>query len=245
MAKLASGTPLEIFDTLDSTSLEAKRWANDGGGGPRWFLALTQTAGYGRRERAWEQRAGDFAATLLMRAEETSETLGQISFVAALALASVFDELMPEDKIALKWPNDVLIEGGKGAGILLENLGATILIGIGVNIVSKPEGLAYKTARLIDHTPSAPPPTALAARLDEHFWRYYGQWRKEGFTPIRAAWLARAAGLNQPITVRLPNEEINGVFGGIDETGALILRLDARTRTIAAGEVFFGRKGKE
>ncbi len=157
----------------------------------------------------------------------------------------MLDELMPENKIALKWPNDVLVEGGKCAGILLENLGAKLLIGIGVNIISKPEGLAYPTARLIDHMNSAPSPQALLGRLDEHFWRYYGQWRKEGFAPIRAAWLARAAGLNQPITVRLPNEEINGVFGGIDETGALILRSGEGTRTIAAGEVFFGSKGEE
>ncbi len=245
MAKLASGTPLEIFETLDSTSLEAKRWATDGEAGPRWFLALSQTAGYGRRERRWEQQAGDFAASLLFKADAPPETLGQISFVAALAVGSVFDEFMGEEKVALKWPNDVLVEGGKCAGILLENLGAAILIGIGVNIVSKPEGMAYKTARLIDHTSSPRAPAALAARLDEHFWKYYRQWRDQGFAPIRAAWLARAAGVNQPIVVRLPNEEIGGVFAGIDETGALILRSDARTRTIAAGEVFFGQKGEE
>ncbi len=245
MAKLKSGTPFEVFDTLDSTNLEAKRWADDGEAGPRWFLALTQTAGYGRRGREWSQSAGDFAATLLFSPEGPPDRLGQLSFVAALALASVFDEFMAEDKTALKWPNDVLIEGAKAAGILLENLGNRLLIGAGVNIVSKPEGLAYPAARLIDHTPASPSPQDLLASLDTHFWRLHRQWREQGFAPIRAAWMARAAGLGGDITVRLPGETLAGVFDGIDETGALILRSDARTRTIAAGEVFFGSKGEE
>ena len=240
MAKLASGTPLEIFDSLDSTSLEAKRWAGDGEAGPRWFLALTQTAGYGRRERRWEQQTGDFAASLLIDPQGAPEARGQLSFVAALALASTLDEVIREDKIALKWPNDVLVDGGKCAGILLENLGRQLVIGFGVNIVSKPEGLAYPAARLIDLASPPPSPNALAARLDAHFWAYLAIWRDQGFTPIRSAWLARAAGIGERIIVRLPNEEICGVFEGIDETGALILRLGARTRTIAAGEVFFG-----
>ncbi len=243
MVKFPSGTPLELFDTLDSTSLEAKRWADDGEGGPRWFLAQSQTDGYGRRGREWEQRTGDFAATLLISSEGPIEKLGQLSFVVALALAGVLDEFMSEDKIALKWPNDVLIDGGKCAGILLENLGPQLSIGVGVNIVSKPQGLAYPAARLLDHTQSPPSPQALAARLDHHFWRYYRQWRGEGFAPIRIGWLARAAGLGENITVRLPAESLAGVFGGLDETGALILRLGARTRTIAAGDVFFTPEG--
>lgn len=239
MARLPSGTALEIFDTLDSTSLEAKRWASDGEAGPRWFLALTQTAGYGRRSREWEQRAGDFAGTLLFKPEGPVERLGQISFVVALALAAALDEIIPEEKLTLKWPNDVLIDGGKCAGILLENLGPAMSVGVGVNILTNPQGLAYPTARLIDYVKSPPAPQALLERLDSHFWRVYRQWRDEGFAPVRAQWLARAAGLGKDIVVRLPNETIEGAFGGIDETGALILRLGAGTRTIAAGEVFF------
>lgn len=240
MARLPTGTAIELFDTLDSTSLEAKRWAGDGEAGPRWFVALTQTAGYGRRERGWEQQTGDFAGTLLMRPEGAPADLGQLSFVVALAVAATLDESIGEVLIALKWPNDVLVNGGKCAGILLEMSGPNLFIGVGVNIVSRPVGLAYKTARLIDHGDTTPPPQAVAGRLDEHFWRYYRQWRREGFAPIRDAWTARAVGLGEAVTVRLPNDELVGVFDGIDETGALILRSAAGTRTIAAGEVFFG-----
>ncbi len=239
VAALPSGTGFEIFETLDSTSAEAKRRAEKGETGPRWFLALTQTAGYGRRAREWEQRAGDFAATLLFRPTASAERLGQLSFVVALALASALDEFVAEDKITLKWPNDVLIDGGKSAGILLENLDGVLSVGVGVNIVSKPQGLAYAAARLVDHAKAPPAPPVLLARLDEHFWRIYRQWREEGFAPVRAQWLARAAGLGREIEARLPNEVISGTFDGIDETGALILRSAAGTRTIAAGEVFF------
>lgn len=240
MRKLPSGTAIEIFDTLDSTSAEARRRAEAGSGGPVWILALTQTAGYGRRGRSWEQATGDFAGTLLLTPEAPPERWGQLSFIVSLALAGAFDELIGEERVMLKWPNDVLIEGAKGAGILLESLGAQLSIGVGVNMVTAPERLPYKPARLVDYVSPPPGPGAFAALLDAHFWTHYKQWVREGFAPARAAWLARATGVGSEITVRLPAEEAKGVFDGVDETGALILRSGAGTRTIAAGEVFFG-----
>ncbi|PQA89461.1 biotin--[acetyl-CoA-carboxylase] ligase [Hyphococcus luteus] len=243
MAKFPSGTAIEIFDTLDSTSAEARRRAEAGEAGPLWVLALAQTAGYGRRGRGWEQQTGDFACTLLFKPDALPASWGQISFIVALALASVLDELMPEEKIALKWPNDVLLDGAKCAGILLESLGAALSIGVGVNIVTAPEGLPYPVARLMDHAAQPPAPQKLAERLDHHFWTFYRLWRAQGFAPIRDAWLARAVGLGVDITVRLPNEELSGVFEGLDETGALVLRSPAGRRTIAAGDVFFARRG--
>ncbi len=245
MAKLASGADLQLFDTLDSTSLEAKRRIEAGENGPRWIVALKQTAGYGRRGRGWEQRAGDFAGTLFFKPDSEKETLGQVSFIVSLALAAAFDEIIPQEKTRLKWPNDVLVEGGKCAGILLENLGAHLAIGVGVNMVTAPEGMPYKTARLIDHATDLPDPPDFAACLDEHFWRVYQIWREQGFEPVRQQWLARAASVFEEITVRLPNEELKGVFAGLDETGALVLRSAAGKRTIAAGEVFFAASKKE
>lgn len=243
MAKLPSGTAIDIFDTLDSTSAEARRRSEAGENGPVWFLALAQTAGYGRRGRGWEQQTGDFAGTLLFKPDARPESWGQISFIVALALASVLDELMPEEKIALKWPNDVLLDGAKCAGILLESLGSALSIGVGVNIVTAPEGLPYPVARLVDHAAQPPAPQKLAERLDLYFWTFYRLWRAQGFAPIRDAWLARAAGVGGDITVRLPNEELSGVFEGLDETGALVLRSSAGKRTIAAGDVFFAPRG--
>ncbi len=239
MQRLPSGADLQLFDTLDSTSLEAKRRIDAGEDGPRWIVALTQTAGYGRRGRGWEQRTGDFAGTLFFKPEGEAEQLGQISFIVALALAATLDELIPPESVRLKWPNDVLLDGKKCAGILLENLDAHLAIGVGVNIITAPTGAPYPTARLMDYVKAPPDPPALAARLDEHFWRLYRDWRTHGFEPIRQQWLARAAGLFEEITVRLPKEELTGVFAGLDESGALVLRLSDGKRTIAAGEVFF------
>lgn len=245
MTRLSSGTDLQLFDTLDSTSLEAKRQIEAGSDGPRWIVALTQTAGYGRRGRGWEQRTGDFAGTLFFKPEGMSENLGQVSFVVALALAAVLDTIAPQEKIRLKWPNDVLLNQKKCAGILLENLGAHLAIGVGVNIVTAPKNMPYPTTRLMDFCETPPAPPDFAAALDEHFWRVYQNWRSLGFEPIRQQWLARAAGLQEEIVVRLPNEGVTGVFEGLDKNGALVLRSEAGKRTIAAGEVFFAPQTKD
>ncbi|MEZ5891798.1 MAG: NADH-quinone oxidoreductase subunit NuoN [Parvularculaceae bacterium] len=239
-----SGAAIEVFETLDSTSAEARRRAVAGEKGPRWFVALTQTSGYGRRGRAWEQQTGDFAGTLLLANEGPAETLGQLSFVIALALFDALAEVVKEEKLALKWPNDLLLDGGKCAGILLENLGRETAIGVGVNIVTMPQEVPYKTARLADHCDAPPAPSMLAARIDAHFWRWFREWRENGFAPVRAAWLARAKGVGETITARLPGEDITGIFDGLDDTGALILRYEGGERRLAAGEVFFGAPHK-
>ncbi len=243
MARLRSGAYLDIFEILDSTSLEARRRADLGEPGPRWYIALRQTAGYGRQGRAWSQAIGDFSGTLAFKPQTAPAQLGQISFIAALAVASALDEYVDPEKLAFKWPNDILIDGAKAAGILLEHIGrdsATLLaVGIGVNIVSAPMDAAYPTARLVDHTDKAPSPADLAARIDHHFWAYMKDWRTNGFANIRQLWLTRARGIGEVITVRLPNEELSGVFEGIDESGALILQSGAEKRIISAGDVFF------
>ncbi len=243
MPRFPSGADLLVFDTLDSTSLDAKRRIEAGEAGPRWIIAHKQTAGYGRRGRDWAQREGDFAGTLFFKPEAPADQLGQASFIAALALAETLDQYLPPEKIRLKWPNDALLGGGKCAGILLEKVGAFLTIGVGINIVTAPGDTPYPTARLMDHVDAPPSPEALAAAIDAHFWRRYRAWRAHGFEPIRQQWLLRAAGLNQEITVRLPTETLKGVFTGIDETGALVLRIAGGKRTIAAGDVFFAPPG--
>lgn len=223
--------------------MEARRRAPLGEPGPRWFIALRQTAGYGRQGRAWRQATGDFAGTLAFKPQAAVSALGQISFIAALAVASALDEYVAPEKLALKWPNDILIDGAKAAGILLEHIdgdsGALLAVGIGVNIVSAPSDVAYPTARLVDHADQPPSPADLAARIDHHFWAYMKDWRANGFANIRQLWLTRARGIGETITVRLPNEELSGVFEGINESGALILQSGAEKRIISAGDVFF------
>ncbi len=239
--KPASGAAIEIFATLDSTSLEARRRAEAGEAGPLWILALRQTAGYGRRGAAWVQQEGDVAATFLFRPAGGTERLPQLSFVAALAVSDAVRRHAPGAALSLKWPNDVLASGKKIAGLLLELIASpepVVSLGVGVNVVSAPSGLDYPTARLIDLMRSAPPdPRAFIETLDETFNAWRRRWSEEGFAVIRGEWLARADGLCRPIRVRLPGETIQGVFKDLDLTGALILDCGGEQRMIAAGAV--------
>lgn len=241
--RYSSGASLVLFQRLDSTSLEAKRRAADGVRGPVWIVALEQTAGYGRRGAPWVQSPGDVAATYLFDARAKSEALGQLSFVAGLAVAEAITHFAPRAQLSLKWPNDVLAGGRKIAGILLELVSGRsgtplVAMGVGVNIVSKPDVVDYPTARLIDHLDGAPPPPPEFLReLDASFERWSALWREAGFEAIRKAWLDSAAGLGAKISVRLPGETIEGVFQDLDQTGALVLDCDGTRRLVSAGAI--------
>lgn len=231
---------IEVFPTLDSTSLEAKRRSALGEAGPLWIVALKQTAGYGRRGSEWLQEEGDIAATFLYRAEAPADRLPQLSFVAALALVEAISRFAPRAPLALKWPNDVLANGAKIAGLLLEHVGDAPLIalGAGVNIVSAPRGMAYPTARLLDFMTEAPPaPRGFVEALDETFAFRRRQWAGEGFRPIRTDWLDRAAGRGQSMRVNTPGGVVEGVFEDLDLSGALILNSNGERRAVAAGAV--------
>ena len=232
------------YQELDSTNAHAKRLAEKGAPGPVWISAARQTAGRGRRGQAWNSGEGDLAVTLLMRPQVPTAVIGQLSFVAALASAETASHFAPAAAITVKWPNDVLAEGRKLAGILLEGgqdaLGRWLAIGIGMNLVNFPQGTEFPATSLtaLGVTPPTTPQalTVLATR----FAHWYDLWMKDGFAPVRTAWLARAIGLGLPIRARLAGQEIHsGVFEGIDEGGALLLNQETGLRSIAAGEVFF------
>ena len=224
---------------LDSTSSEARRLAEAGEAGPVWIIADRQTAGRGRRGRAWETATGNLAATLLLRPAVPPAIIGQLSFAAALAVAETASHFAPGAAITIKWPNDVLAQGRKLAGILLEAGPNWLAIGIGINLAQFPQGTEFPATSLaqlgIAPPSSAEALTILAARLAH----WYDAWMQDGFEPLRAAWLMRAQGLGGPIRARLPAETRIGVFDGIDQSGALLLNEQGQVRAIAAGEVFF------
>ncbi len=231
-------------DTLDSTSLEAKRLVAAGETGPCWITAVRQTAGYGRRGAAWRQREGDLAASLIFREDGDAGAPAQLSYAAGLAVADALASLAPGLRPELKWPNDVLVDGAKISGLLLE-LARTeplvLVLGVGVNIVSRPEGFDYPAARLADVVePPAPRPEAVLERVDASFARWREIRARQGFAPLREAWTARAARLGEEITVRLPHGALDGVFRGLDAEGALVLSTGDGDKRITAGTVFFG-----
>lgn len=228
------------FSEIDSTNAEALRRAAAGETGPLWLRADRQSAGRGRRGRAWEGGEGNLMATLLIAPERPRAEWAQLSFAAAIATADLAADFVPHAAIAVKWPNDILAEGRKLAGILLETAGQGLAIGIGVNLAGHPDGTEFPAISLPVLGVKAPPPQQALTVLAGHFGHWYEVWTAQGFAPLRDAWLARAAHLGHPIRARLTDTEHRGVFEGIDGEGALLLNQGQTTRTIAAGEVFFG-----
>ena len=233
------GIGLLTLDEVDSTNAEARRRAEAGETGPLWITAARQTAGRGRRGRIWESGNGNLAATLLLRPQAPPAAAVQLSFAAALAVADLATHFAPQAAIAVKWPNDVLAEGRKLSGILLEAGPGWLAIGVGINLATYPADTEFPATSLAALGVTPPTPDAALRVLAARFAHWLSLWRAQAFEPLRAAWLARAGGLGLPIRARLPHEERHGAFEGIDATGALLLRDASGLRAITAGEVFF------
>jgi BirA family biotin operon repressor/biotin-[acetyl-CoA-carboxylase] ligase len=238
------GYGLRRYEEIDSTNEEARRLIAAGETGPIWLTARRQTAGRGRRGRTWESAGGNLAATLMLRPDRPQAEWAELSFAAAIATADMTAALAPGARIALKWPNDVLADGRKLAGILLETGNGpkpALAIGIGVNLAHHPEGTEFPATSLAALGARAPSADDALGLLATGFARWYEVWRSEGFAPVRDAWLARAAGLGTRIRARLATEERSGMFEGIDDRGALLLNEGlGRTSVLPAADIFFG-----
>ena len=238
-------TPLRRYSSLDSTNEEARRLSLAGETGPLWILARRQSAGRGRRGASWVSQAGNLFATLLTPVVRPLETCAQLSFVAALSVGDLVADCAPAARVTLKWPNDVLADGRKIAGILLEAASDNALaIGIGVNLVSHPELRETAAISLAALKGSTPSPEAALARLAGHWDKWYEAWKSCGFAPLREAWLARAAGLGERIVARGAENDVardvEGVFENLDRDGALLIRrANGALIRITAGDVFF------
>lgn len=239
--------PILALEEVDSTNAEARRRAEAGEAGPLWITAARQTAGRGRRGRAWETGQGNLAATLLFVTDKPPAEAAQISFVAALAVADLADAFVPPALVSLKWPNDPMIAGRKASGILVESGqhpggGLWIAVGVGVNLATPPAAPERPATAFAAHM-TGPPPKPLEALtiLAGSFERWRRVWQASGFTVIAEAWTRRAHGLGEVCTARLGHETITGTAEGLDPDGALRLRLpDGMLRRITAGDVFFG-----
>jgi len=240
-----AGYALREFESIDSTNEEARRMAAAGDAGPVWITAAKQTAGRGRRGRAWETPTGNLAATLLLRPNRSPAEAVQLSFVAALAVSDTVKTFAPMSRVEVKWPNDVLADARKVSGILLESASGDgrldwLAIGVGINLAWRPTDTEFPATSLSALGETVPSAREALQILADRWAKWYERWSTEGFRDIRDAWLSRAANIGTRIRARLQSGETSGMFEGIDETGALILReAQDRVRIIAAGDVFF------
>jgi BirA family biotin operon repressor/biotin-[acetyl-CoA-carboxylase] ligase len=243
---LPQGYRLAAYDEIDSTNEEAKRRAESGERGPLWIVARRQTAGRGRRGRNWTSQEGNLFATLLIAPGHSAADSARLSFAAALSVFDLVQAACPRAQIAVKWPNDVLVAGAKCSGVLLESAGEQngvlpwLAVGIGVNLLHAPEGTPYPATALARH--GSPFTQEHGLELLAAAWdRWFRQWTEHGFAPLRQAWLDRAAGLGDPVIVRLADAELGGVFDGLGHDGSLQLRFaDGTLKPVSSGEVFFG-----
>jgi len=242
----AAGCRLSAHDELPSTNTQALSLARRGERGPLWITARSQTAGRGRRGNTWLSAPGNLYASLLLVDPARSERAAELSFVAALAIHDAILDCAPalRTRLTLKWPNDVLCDGRKLAGILIEGdmierRTLAVAIGMGVNCRLHPAQTNYPATDLTAVGVDVAPESLFWA-LSAAMVHRLAQWdRGDGFAAIRADWLERAAGIGGEVRVRLPDCELTGRSEALDAAGHLLLRLpDGALRAITAGDVF-------
>jgi BirA family transcriptional regulator, biotin operon repressor / biotin---[acetyl-CoA-carboxylase] ligase len=241
----AAGFRHLAHDVIGSTNAQALALARAGDPGCLWITARAQSAGRGRRERQWVSEPGNLYATLLLVDPAPTALAPQLSFVAALAVHDAASEAAGSlgPRLTLKWPNDVLCDGGKFAGILVEGEGIgrtlAVALGIGINCAHHPDRTDYPATDLASAGALVSPETLLGV-LSRTMQLRLRQWdRGEGFASVRTDWIKRAAGIGQDVAVRLAGRNVTGRFAGIDAGGRLLLHgADGKVETIASGDVF-------
>ena len=219
----------ETGSTNDDVAALAREGALEG----TWLRAERQTGGKGRQGRAWHSPPGNLHASTLVRLRPGDPPAPTLALVAAVALHEVVAIYAPS--VRIKWPNDLLFDGAKLAGILLEREGDAVIAGFGVNLAGHPAAVDRPATSLAALAGMAPAPSPFLEILARNFARWLARWRALGLAPIRAAWLAAA----HPPGTALVTPEGEGLFEDLDETGALRLRLaDGSLRVIHAGDVF-------
>ena len=246
---LVAGWRVARHARLDSTNDEARRRALAGDPGRLWVVAGEQTHGRGRHGRFWRSPPGNLYASALIIDPCEAAIAPQIGFVAGVALIEALADLGGVG-VALKWPNDALWKGAKLAGLLVEGLTTpagrlACVVGVGVNCLSAPEGLAYPATDLRAALGAAVSPEAVFRRLAVRFDEALAAWsRGAGFAEIRARWLAVAAGLGERARVVGPRGARDGRLEGLDADGRLLLTTADGLEAVDAADVFVASSGE-
>ena len=247
LARMDRTIPLERVEEVGSTSDELKQRAA-AGAGECALLARRQTCGRGRLGRSWGAVDGNLLLSVLLRPTAPFQP-GPWSLLAAVAVAEALEAVLPPGApqrapLRLKWPNDVLLNGAKVAGILLEagldaGPGARpwLVAGFGVNLAGAPRNLDRPTASVADLVSPPPTPDAFAPSLLATLARWRATLDRDGFPPIRAAWLARGPARGDPVAAGAGPKRVAGRFAGIGPDGALLLDGPGGVAAIRSGEV--------
>ena len=238
------------YDVLDSTNEEAKRLAEGGACHGAVIWAKKQTAGKGRMGREWVSSEGNLYLSVLLSPDCSAECCAELSFVTAVASVETLKPIVANDaNIECKWPNDILLDGRKVGGVLLEYFVTDnedgeeqqwVVVGVGINVDHYPEEVMYPATCLRESGVEIISAKIVLSRFVYNFVHTYDLWSAKGFAPIRKAWLEHACKLGEPIEVRLPDANYEGIFEGIDEKGALQLKENSgNIRSVSAGDVFF------
>ncbi|MDT7933949.1 MAG: biotin--[acetyl-CoA-carboxylase] ligase [Sphingomonadaceae bacterium] len=227
------------FDSLASTNdyLAASALALEDG---TWVRAGVQTAGRGRQGRPWAPGPGNLFASVLAKPRPREGPPQQLSLVAAVALYDAAVPFAGRARLSLKWPNDLMLVGGKCAGILLERVGEATVIGFGVNLASAPAGLGRKVSCLGQGRSPPPDAHAFCRLLIEQFEIWRRRWAQDGFAPVRAHWLAHATPVGWSTSVTVGGTLREGKFAGLADDGAMLLQTPQGVETIYAGDVIEG-----
>jgi len=222
---------------LPSTMDAARTSARDGAPDGTVVVARQQTQGRGRHGRDWFSPEGNLHASILLRPGLSPARLSELGFVVALAAADAVDAVLQRGRARLKWPNDVLLDGAKIAGILVEIVeDNAAIIGIGLNILRVPDVAPYPVTCLCDAGANTSP-AAVLAHLLSALERRLAHWSGHGFAHARDAWLARGPAPGDMIRVRIGARIDTGRFAGLDADGALLLAENGATRRVVAGDV--------
>ena len=233
---LPDGWTLVSLDSVGSTNDEAAHLASEGAAEGTVVWARRQTGGRGRRGRHWSSPVGNLYTSTVLRPDCSAPRATELGFVAALAVA----DLVPKDRtVRVKWPNDVMVDGGKVAGILLESSIVQsghveyVVAGVGINVGHAPNLTEMRY-------PGAVLGGSVETALEGFVWalfRRLAEWRRDGFAAVRAAWLAKAGPLGAAVDVKLGEELVQGRFAGLDPEGALLLDTTGGRRKIVSGEL--------
>lgn len=249
----SAGYRLVSLEATDSTNDDCLQAARAGDPGQLWITAAEQRAGRGRHGRQWSSPPGNLYASLLLINPCEVQFAPQLGFVAGLALHEAVETAIGigAPRLSLKWPNDLLLDGAKVSGLLLEGHGLEaggalgIIIGFGVNVAFAPTGTPYPAQALQSARPGLRREDMLLA-LSSAFARTFSAWRSaarlnpaDPFGAIRQLWLERAAGIGREVTLRLPVGEKRGIFEGLDRFGRLQLKSATGSELIDAGDLYF------